>query len=78
MTGRLPFMTKGPFAMFFGGQDILPGIGQFWSINPLVNVTKFPDLSDRQAGRHIQILYLVSIIFNLLIICTKHANGKTQ
>lgn len=50
MTGGLPFMTRGPFAMFFGGQDVLP------------------DLSDRKAGRHVQMLYLVSIIFNFSII----------
>ena len=43
-------MTRGPFAMFFGGQDVLP------------------DLADRKAGRHVQMLYLVSIIFNLSII----------
>ena len=43
-------MTRGPFAMFFGGQDVLP------------------ELSERKAGRHVQILYLVSIIFNLSII----------
>ena len=43
-------MTRGPFAMFFGGQDVLP------------------DLSDRKAGRHVQMLYLVSIIFNFSII----------
>ena len=43
-------MTRGPFAMFFGGQDVLP------------------DLSDRKAGRHVQMLYLVSIIFNLSIL----------
>ena len=39
MTGRLPFMTKGPFAMFFGGQDVLPG--ELRSINTLVDVTEF-------------------------------------
>ena len=58
MTGELPFMTRGPFAMFFGGQDVLP------------------DLSDRKAGRHVQILYLVSIIFNLSIICRENNSGK--
>ena len=46
------------------------------SINPQVNVTEFPDLSDRQAGRHVQILYLVSIIFNLSIIRKKMQWGK--
>ena len=58
MTGGLPFMTRGPFAMFFGGQDVLP------------------DLSDRKAGRHIQMLYLVSIIFNLSIIRKENNSGK--
>ena len=49
MTGGLPYMTKGPLAMFFGGHDILP------------------ELSDRKAGRHTQILCLVSVVFNLSI-----------
>ena len=53
MTGGLPFMTKGPWAMFFGGHDILP------------------ELSDRKAGRHIQILGLASVIFNISILCRK-------
>ena len=51
MTGGLPYMTKGPLAMFFGGHEILP------------------ELSDRKAGRHIQILCLVSVVFNLSIFC---------
>ena len=58
MTGGLPFMTRGPFAMFFGGQDVLP------------------DLSDRKAGRHVQMLYLVSILFNLSIISREKNSGK--
>ena len=53
LTGGLPWMTKGPFAMFFGGQDILP------------------ELSDMKSGRHIQILCIVSVIFNLSILCRK-------
>ena len=53
MTGGLPYMTKGPLAMFFGGHDILP------------------ELSDRKAGRHVQILCLVSFISNLALLCRK-------
>ena len=24
LCGKIPFLTKGPFAMFFGGESILP------------------------------------------------------
>ena len=27
MQGKVPFLTKGPFAIFFGGTDILTGLG---------------------------------------------------
>ena len=27
MQGTVPFLTKGPFAIFFGGTDILTGLG---------------------------------------------------
>ena len=71
-------MTKGPFAMFFGGQDVLPG--RSIKVNQPSNKhdfdSEFPDLSNREAGRHVQMLYLVSIIFNLSIISTKYAFKK--
>ena len=44
-------MTRGPLAMLFGGNEILP------------------ELSDRKAGRHIQILGLVSSVWILSILC---------
>ena len=58
MTGGLPYMTKGPLAMFFGGHDILP------------------ELSDRKAGRHVQILCLVSFISNLALLCRKQKHNS--
>ena len=27
LQGKVPFLTKGPFAIFFGGTDILTGLG---------------------------------------------------
>ena len=46
-------MTKGPFALFFGGNAILP------------------ELSNGKAGRHVQMLCLFSVIFNMSIFCRK-------
>ena len=50
LSGKVPFLTKGPFALYFGGEEILDG------------------LSNAKSGRALLYLYLISIIFNLVIL----------
>ena len=52
-------MTKGPFAIFFGG----PELEQLLS-------------SDEKPGKHIWMLYLTSMIFNLTIFIAKKIYAK--
>ena len=58
LTGYIPLLTRGPFAMFYGGQPIT---GQ---------------LSTRPAGNHFNLLYLVSLIFQVAVIILKKAKMR--
>ena len=49
LTGNHPFLTRGPYAHFFGGQDVIS------------------ELSDEKPGKHLLLLYLASLLFNLAI-----------
>ena len=50
LSGKVPFLTKGPWALYFGGDEILD------------------ELSNAKSGRPLAYLYLISIIFNIVIL----------
>ena len=48
--GKVPYLTKGPWALFFGGHDLVT------------------TLNDAKPGKHVLILCLTSLIFNMTIL----------